>query len=220
MIKPKKISAYAINLVKRPDRKASVLREFVNKREFRLAIVPAVVHEVGSYGLWQTICRIVKHANDVSLDYVLICEDDHQFTESYSAAVLNRAIASAAHLNADVLCGGVSWFNQVLQIEKCLFWVDRFNATQFMVIFRKFYDKMIAAEFNEGDDADLKISSLTDDILLVYPYISIQKEFGYSDVTLKNAKEGYVTGLFENREQKLKQLEAVASYYGINDDAL
>lgn len=215
MMETDKIPTYAINLLKRPDRKESLIREFMGKDEFQLTVVPAVEHEIGSFGLWQTICNITRYAHDASLGYVLICEDDHQFTENYHADLLHHAISQAKQLDTDILCGGVSWFNTTLQIDKHLFWVDKFNATQFIVIFKRFFNKIMKADFSPGDDADFKISSLSDSILIMNPYISIQKEFGYSDVTSNNAKVGYVTDIFENSKQKLEQLASVANFYGI-----
>lgn len=39
-----KINVYAINLVRRTDRKASIVSEFFNKKAFRLTVVPAIEH--------------------------------------------------------------------------------------------------------------------------------------------------------------------------------
>ncbi|RVT75307.1 glycosyl transferase [Flavobacterium sufflavum] len=215
MKKLNKVPSYAINLEKRTDRKINILSEFENRKEFILTIIPAIEDEVGSYGLWQTIHSIVNLANEECLEYVLICEDDHQFTTSYSASMLYSAIDESLHRDADVLLGSVSWFDQVLQVDKNLFWVDRFNGTQFMIIFQKFYQKILNIDFYKTDIADMKISSLTDAIFVMYPFISVQKEFGYSDVTQKNNEEGRITELYRLRNEKLMHLDKVATFYGL-----
>ncbi|MBA0883533.1 glycosyl transferase [Flavobacterium undicola] len=215
MKKLNKVPSYAINLEKRTDRKINILSEFENRKEFTLTIIPAIEDEVGSYGLWQTIHSIVNLANEECLEYVLICEDDHQFTTSYSASMLYSAIDESLHRDADVLLGSVSWFDQVLQVDKNLFWVDRFNGTQFMIIFQKFYQKILNIDFYKTDIADMKISSLTDGIFVMYPFISVQKEFGYSDVTQKNNEEGRITELYRLRNEKLMHLDKVATFYGL-----
>lgn len=114
MMEPDQIPTYAINLTRRTERKQSLLDEFAGRKEFRLTVVPAIEHKVGSFGLWQSIYGIVHEANEMSLHYVLICEDDHIFTKDYSVEKLYMAIDKSIALNANVLLGSVSWFNQVL----------------------------------------------------------------------------------------------------------
>ncbi len=214
-MKYSQIPTYGINLRKRSERKKSLLAEFMNRKEFSLTIVPAIEHSVGSFGLWQTVHGIVKHANETSLDYILICEDDHIFTEEYDFAQFRLAIDSCIKMEADVLLGSVSWFDQVLQVNKHLFWVDRFNGTQFMLIFKKYYETILNFDFQIHDIIDMKISSVTDSIFVMFPFISVQKEFGYSDVTVKNNDHGHVTELFEKRNTKLMHLAKVSDYYGL-----
>lgn len=209
-----KITSYVINLAKRKDRFDHIVREFSGKEEFELKITPAIAHRIGAIGLWQTINKIIKEAQKCRDKYVIICEDDHQFTESYDPGVFKTAIALAIQLRADILSGGVSWFDTAIQVDKQLFWVNYFSGAQFLVIFRKFYEKILDAEFNEGDAADFKLSSLTDEIFVTYPFVSVQREFGYSDVTEKNGEEGRITELFESRNEKLSQLYTMAEFYG------
>lgn len=211
------IPCFVINLAKRTDRKASIVSEFSGREEYQFNIVSAEEHEIGSYSLWLTICNIVRHAYGIGLDYILICEDDHQFTKDYNELVLFKAINQSVTRNADVLLGSVSWFNHVLQVQNGLFWTDCFSATQFMVIFRKFYHRILRTEFQLTDIADMKISSITKNIFIMYPFISVQKEFGYSDVTQRNSERGRVTDLFLSTQDKLMQLDKTAEFYGLFD---
>jgi len=206
---------FAINLVKRTDRKTNLLFEFSNRKEFSLTIVPAIEHQVGSFGLWQTICHIIEQADEKGFDKIIICEDDHVFTDAYTPEVLADALRKVIGFHADVLLGGVSWFNQVLQVSDGLFWVDRFNGAQFMVIFRNFYQTILTTDFQVGDNADFKISSLTDEIFVMCPFISFQREFGYSDVTEVNEEPGRITSLFNRRNEKLLQLDKVNRFYAL-----
>ena len=85
---------------------------------------------------------------------------------------------------------------------------------QFTIIFQKFYNTLLAlGEIEEEFALDFKISELSDSIFVMYPFISVQKEFGYSDVTSKNAEEGYVEGLFKGTSQKLNMLKRVKAEY-------
>ncbi len=207
------IPTYAINLEKRTDRKANIFAEFNGRSEFTLTIVPAVEHIIGAIGLWSSILTIIQKEKQIGSEYILICEDDHQFTKEYKKESIFGNINKAKNAGADILLGGVSWFGTVLQISEELFWVDCFNATQFMIIFKKFYNKLLESKFTEKDNADFKISSLSDNIMIMYPFISTQKEFGYSDVTKENGEEGRVTTLFTNKMEKLTQLQTVTKFY-------
>jgi hypothetical protein len=213
-----KINVYAINLVKRTDRKASILSEFADKEEFQLTIVPAIEHTVGAVGLWNTICGIVERSGEEDLDYVIICQDDHTFTSHYPVISLQKAIADAILFQADVLLGGVSWFTTCIPVGKNLNWVEKFSGLQFAVVFKKFYTKILNANFQHGNAADYKMSLLSDQIYFIYPFISIQKDFGYSDVTIKNNEKNRVGELFKDADNLVKATKQVISFYKKNID--
>ena len=208
-----RIPTYIVNLKFRPERKENLIKEFEGRNEFNISVVDAISHEVGAIGLWETIKHIIQDLAKERDDYILICEDDHQFTKIYDKKKLLLNIQTAKQLNADILLGGVSWFEDALQINEQLFWVKKFTGAQFMLVFKKFYKKILDANFNNLDNADLKISSLTNNKFLIYPFISIQKEFGYSDITSKNNTKGYVKKLFKDANKALINLVKVKSFY-------
>ncbi|GGC36259.1 glycosyl transferase [Parapedobacter defluvii] len=210
-----RIKTFVINLSKRKDRKQSIISEFGGRKEFEVFIVPASRHKIGAIGLWNSICQIIQNALTGKDDFIIICEDDHVFTKEYNTKRLFDSISMAGEWKADVLLGGVSWLDSTLQVDKEIFWVNRFNGLQFTVVFRKFFERILRAEFVPGDDADLKFSTLSDAVFLLHPFISIQKEFGYSDITTGNDKKGKVSSLFSAQTEKLNQLKSVASYYKI-----
>lgn len=207
------IPTYVINLTNRTDRKEHTINEFKKHQEFDLQIVTAIEHERGAMGLWQTIQKIITEAEKLDNEFIIICQDDHSFTKKYSSNYLFRAIDESQQKDTDVLLGGVSWFADALQVSTNLFWVDRFTGLQFMVVFKKFYKKILETDFNSVVAGDFKISELTDHKLIMYPFISVQKEFGYSDVTQKNNLQGRVTELFNRSTEKLLQLDKVDAFY-------
>lgn len=85
-----------------------------------------------------------------------------------------------------MLLAGVSWYQDAFQISEILFWIEKFTGAQFMIIFRKFFQRIVDTNFSHLDAVDAKIASLSDSIYLTYPFISVQKKFGYSDVTEMN----------------------------------
>lgn len=68
-----------------------------------------------------------------------------------------------------------------------------------MVIYRKFFPTIkTITGFNGSEALDHKLSNLTTNIFVLYPFISVQKEFGYSDVTFLNSNSGRVTQLLNS----------------------
>lgn len=207
------IPVYAVNLAQRTDRKEHIISQFRGRKEFELNIVPAIEHKIGAYGLWQTLRQIVKLELDNASEYFVLCEDDHTFTDNYKPELLLRCIQIAQQLNADILSGGVSWFNCGVLIHKNLYWIDKFNGLQFTVFFNKFYSAFMDADFGEHPIVDINIADISENKFVIYPYISVQKEFGYSDVTSKNAEDGYVESIFKASEARFKLMTKVKQFY-------
>jgi hypothetical protein len=207
----RKFPIHIINLKKRPDRLASIQCELSGRNEFDLVIVEAIEHPNGAMGLWQTIHSIVSSATDEEL--IIICEDDHQFTDAYSPEVLTSCIEEGIARDADILLGGISWFNEAAQISEHLFSVETFSATQFVVVFKKFYQNILDADFGDCDTADYKLAALTQKKFVIYPFISTQKEFGYSDATSRNNNFGRVTAIFNASFQRLTLLNEIWTFY-------
>jgi GR25 family glycosyltransferase involved in LPS biosynthesis len=208
-----RIPTYVINLKDRADRLDHIQQQFIDKPEYEVTVFEAIPHLVGAIGLWESTVNIVKLAQQRDLEYVLICEDDLQFTENYSLKNLRRCITKAYTQECDVLLGGIHWFNSALKIAPSLVWIDIFTATHFMIVFRSFYNIVLEASFGPDDSSDLKIAELTENKLVIYPFIVTQKEFGYSDITPQHSEPGYVNRLFNDVSQILKQLNNVRAFY-------
>lgn len=202
-----------INLKERPDRLEHILREFQSRQEFRWSIVHTERKKNGRRGLWDNLLKVVRHAKKIQMPYIIFCEDDHLFTRSYNYETLSNAIKDADRYRADLLLGGVSWFDNAFQINKKLFWVSQFTGLQFSVIYARFYDVILGAEFGPVDVADIKLSELSRKKFVIHPFISIQKEFGYSDITTKNNQAGYIKRLFRSSSITLHRLKKVRRFY-------
>lgn len=201
---------FVINLKKRTDRKKHIVNEFSSREEFALNIVEADENPKGCLGLWSTIQRILANINQ---QYIIVCEDDLEFTKYYSKNYLNDSIVKARKLNADILLGGISWCSSFIQVSPKLFWVEKFGGAQFMVIFQKFVEVILNAGMENFDAADYKIASLSNSALFMYPFISTQKEFGYSDATADNNRPGRVSAFFKSTSQKIALLKQVDQTY-------
>lgn len=204
------IPVYAINLKERTDRREHLLKEFQNKEEFELTIVDASVHSIGAVGLWNSIVRAVEMAKEKGDDIIIICEDDHFFTKNYSSKLLFREIVEANVQGADVLLGGICGFGHAARAGVCRYRVDWFWSTQFVVVYSHFFDKIVSYQFADTDTADGVLSELAANKMVIFPFISEQKEFGYSDVTMHNNRVGAVDTFFEQAKRRLSLINTLA----------
>ncbi len=204
------ISTYVINLPERTDRKKNIESQFQNRPEFLLKMVPAEVHKIGAFGLWLSIKKIIKYAlTQTADDVILICEDDHVFTNSYNKNYFFKNIFKAAEYNTQIIFGGVGGVHNIVSITNHLYWVNMVWCTQFIVIYRDAFQIILDADFTEKDVADEFLCKLLPNKLVMWPFISIQQEFGYSDVTSNNAQKGTITSYFTEANRKFERYNAI-----------
>ena len=210
------IPTYVINLTDRTERKAHIMAQFADRKEFAVTIVEACKHKIGAVGLWLSIRKIIEMAKDNEDDVIIISEDDHQFTESYCKELLISNIIEAHAQGADYISGGTSKFDQIIPITKNRYWTNHCLATQFIIIYRNFFDKILEEPFNDEVIADLLLSEMTPNKMLLYPSISTQKDFGYSDITnIHNVVPNFVASQFQKANARMKSIHAVIEKYKI-----
>ncbi|EEI92470.1 hypothetical protein HMPREF0765_2085 [Sphingobacterium spiritivorum ATCC 33300] len=200
------IPVYLINLPERKDRLKHSMTQFKDKSEFYITIIEACKHERGNYGLWMSIVKAVKMAKDNDDDVMILCEDDHKFTSDYTKEILFRNIIESNEEGAKILLGGVSNFNQAIPLSTNRCWVDFFQYTQFTIIFKSFFDEILSEPFGAEDAADLKFSHMTSHKMIFYPFISVHKDFGYSDIPVPGLDTARYSLLFENSMKKLDKI--------------
>lgn len=205
------LPVYVINLKDRTERKQHIMEQFQGKTEFALTWVEAVEHPIGAVGLWQSMVKAVKMAEKNEDDIMIICEDDHTFTPAYRKEYLLANIIGANEQGSELLSGGIGGFGAAVPVAANRYWVDWFWSTQFIVIFKLLFQKILDYEFKDTDTADGVLSVLAKDKMTVYPFISIQKDFGYSDVTRTNNEiSGMITNHFRQTDMRLSVIHSVA----------
>ena len=209
----KSIPVHIINLKKRVERKSHILKEFSKHPEFEPILIEAIECSDGAVGLWMTILKILKEGRLFLDKCIVICEDDHEFTEEYSTDLLLDAIDFVSEKKGDILFAGTSWFNNAVPVTEHIYWVEKSSGTQFMIIFKGFFNSIINAPFSDSDAADTKISVLTDKKYFISPFFSVQKEFGYSDVTPRNSVAGRVDRLFDSSLRKTEIINYLYKFY-------
>lgn len=206
----KYIPVYVINMKTRPERKEHIMREFEGRKEFDITIVEACTHEKGTIGLWNSIVKIVNQAQKNGDDVIILCEDDHFFTEYYSAGLLMKEIKEAYMQEADILSGGIGGFGNAVPVGYHRYWVDWLWCTQFVVVYRRFFRAILSYNFKDTDTADGVFSELSTNKMVIYPFISEQIDFGYSDVTQNNKKnKGIIREYFNRANKNLFMIQTV-----------
>jgi glycosyl transferase family 25 len=210
------IKVYVANLKKRTDRLTHIKREVRNKNEFDVKYVNAIEDKIGDLGLWKTLRHCVQSAKDNNEDVIVFCEDDHIFTDNYNKEFLMKNIVVGNSYNAELLIGGsTGGFNVTVPITQHLIWVDHYYSNNFLVIYRRFFDHILSKlDFNPLVKVDNTLAALAVAKFILYPYISVQKNFKYSDVTpYNNLYPEQIAQRFENAEKRLKIVSDIYLHY-------
>lgn len=208
------LPVYIINLPNRPERLRHSLRQFEGRDEFDVNVIEATYDKIGALGLWKSIKMVIRNAIEKDEDMCIICEDDHTFTESYSRNRFIMNILEAHRLKAAYLLGGITGgFSNMLVLPSGLCWLDAFWGTQFVVVFKSFYERILNEDFLDSDVADAKFSEMTSNKFVIYPMISHQTDFGYSDVTDVNASKGHIEAITSATESRMERLVRKSRLY-------
>lgn len=212
------LPTYVIHNPKRLERKIHIEHQFADKSEFDVQIIEAVIENNGAVGLWKSICKIIKIAQAAHEDCIVICEDDHTFTSAYNKAFFLAQLIEASRHHVELLIGGIGGFGQAVQLADYRFWIDWFYSTQFLVVFEPLFDKILEADFTATDTADGMLSTLTVEKQVIVPFLSVQTDFGYSDVTQANhVQRKLVEELFTYTEARLSYLKYIRHKYAAID---
>ena len=209
------LPVYVINLEERTERRQHIEEQFSDRTEFELTWIKAVKHPIGAVGLWKSMVQAIRKAEENEDDIIIICEDDHTFTPAYNKEYLFRNILEAETQGIELLSGGIGGFGMAVPVADNRYWVDWFWSTQFIIVFKPFFKRILDYDFKYTDTADGVLSLLTMDKATMYPFISIQTDFGYSDVTrTNNDSVGLVDQLFLRSALRLRIVQQVAHKYG------
>ena len=212
MIHP--IKVYCPNLTNRSERRRHIECEFKNRSEFALTIIPAIEdRENGANGLYQTFIHILntEMKNPDPNGFFIFAEDDHKFLPSYSTEYLFHSIDVANQLEAHLLVGGPTFFHIPIQCTPDLFWVRVFNGTQFTIVFHRIFKLYQAIVEDKRKILDVSLSEICNKTFTMYPPISAQKDFGYSDATpeLYETSGEYLMKLSKTATQRLSILNQI-----------
>lgn len=178
-----KMPVFAINLPHNSKRKDYVREQFKNRCEFKLNIFRGVKSKIGYIGFLKSMKKVIKLAIQSDYDFIVICSDDHEFTENYTKERFINCVIDAGNAGAKILLGGVERYGEVVPLTDDLFWVDHFSYSTFYVIYKPYYQEFLQLRLNNRISHSGMISSSTSNKFLIYPFITME---GIS----KNKKRG------------------------------
>lgn len=212
------IPTYIINLPERTERLEHIKGQFAGKDEFNIQIIEACKNPVGAVGLWETVRKIIKLAIENGDDVIIICEDDHEFTSDYSRSFLLKNIMEAYLQQAEMLLGGICGLIKALPIANNRAWIGYSHCTQFTILYKPVFQKILDEPYNNNVVADILLSKMVINKMVFFPFISVQKYFGYSDVSKGNNddKEMLIRNFTRANAQLKRIYEAKAAYVDSN----
>lgn len=204
------ISTYIINLSESVERRIHIEKQFLNKPEFLLQFVTAEIHTIAAVGLWNSIIKIIEHAfYNTTDDVILICEDNHTFTDTYDRDKFFHHIFQGAKHNTHIIFGGIGGGHNIVTATDGMYWADMVWCTQFIVVFREAFPIILKSSFSESDVVDEFLSKILPNKLVIWPFISVQSEFGNSGVMEYNTHQGNIIDLFESMSRKFERYNAI-----------
>ena len=89
-----------------------------------------------------------------------------------------------------------------------------------MVVYRSAFRRILEADFGSADVADEFLSRVLPNKMVIFPFISVQRDFGYSDITASNNRPGEITCHFRNAEEKERLTSASSKNTDYTDNRI
>lgn len=182
------IKTYIIsNKDRRPDRYADVVRQFSNKSEFDVQMTQCIfLDDNRRYGLWLSMMNCIADAKKNAYEKCILVEDDAYFTDYYNENTFLQYVNYCESAGYDILNGGIyGTSNPIRNTDKEGLWdITWCWATHFIVVYNKCYDKLLNYKFElHADVADGVLNKLGLKRAVMYPFMVLQKDYGYTDIT-------------------------------------
>jgi hypothetical protein len=167
------LPVFAINCTDRESMNQRIKLNFENRDGFLLDRLYSTEHPSSAW-VWETLTDIFKRSLGASNDFVIICNEQHVFSNQFEYKYLIKNIIEGYCQNADVLCGGIDGgASYAMKISENRFWLNSFFPLRFVVFYRKFYKKFIDNPFSESSSIFSQIANLSKGVMVIHPPVSI-----------------------------------------------
>ncbi|MEX2566789.1 MAG: hypothetical protein WD431_12660, partial [Cyclobacteriaceae bacterium] len=121
---------------------------------------------------WMTLQKIVQQATDDGDDVIIVCDEDHLFTKSYSRECLIRHIVQGHQLDTRILCGGIDDFDTAIPLTQDKFWVRAFKSCSFIVLYQSVFDRILKEPLSNDSTIESLYREITSNKLVMFPFIT------------------------------------------------
>lgn len=169
-----KIPVFAISLPKNSKRRDHIREQFKNRHEFKLNIFRGVKSKIGYLGFLKSMKNVIKLAIQSDYDFIVVCSDDHEFTENYTKEKFIDCVIDAGNAGAKILLGGVERYGEVIPLTDELLWIDHFSYSTFYVIYKPYFQELLKLNLKDSISYNGIISLSTSNKFLIYPFITME----------------------------------------------
>jgi glycosyl transferase family 25 len=207
------ISTYIIYSNHNKERLNYIQSQFVGSNEFDVKIIKTRSHQNRNFEIWNCIKKITSMAIKSEEDVIIICEDDHMFTEGYEKKKLIENIIDAHEQGAALLIGGVSSFDHVIPVTKNRFWVNSFKSMQFLILYKSLFEKILGYKFKRNDSPEEVLSEMTGHKMIIYPFVSVKRSF--NNLETINSNNFLIRDDFRNSSERIKRIQSALLRYRV-----
>ncbi|GEM_PF-6416761 len=150
---------------------ASNISDFINqfhgKTEFDLTIIATSITD-----FWNAVQDCVRKSMKDGDELIIICSERHSFTKDYHRDIFFKDTIRTQGMGCDILLIGTNGFNHAVPISDTLFWIDKFENAEFIVIYRKLFNKILENHITHPTISNC-LSHLASNIICTTPFMSL-----------------------------------------------
>lgn len=203
------ISTFIIIAPERAERRVHITNEFKGRTQFHTTIVNVSPHNNRASSLWQSIRKVIQMAVDNDDDVIVLCHDNHEFTPDYSPEYFLKNIVEAHEQGCDYLSGGTPKFEHAVPVGPNRFWTDHCLSIQFIVLYRKFFRKVLDEPLDDTVMPDIKLSKMTSHKMILHPFVSRPRDFNSKITPIHNMQKSLIQRMFVATDKRLSKLREV-----------
>lgn len=149
--------------------KKNILKEFSDKKEFNIEWIKLgnQLHCIDKERLNSIVNKSLKDEDD----FIIICFENHRFKNNYIQTNLLKYIYLANIYRTDILFGNGDEIDFMCKIQDELYWVNSVRGSNFIILFRNFFGRLLDLDFSGNINFSEKISTLSTNKLIIHPFI-------------------------------------------------
>ena len=191
------------------DNLSDFVDQFCGKTEFDLILTATSVSDY-----WDTIRNCVSKSIEDDDELIIISSERHCFTKDYDRDTFFKSIIRSQRMGCDIFLTGTCGFNHAVPLSDNMFWIDKFENAEFIVIYRKLYEKILDNSITLPSISNC-LSYLAPTIICTTPFMSgyLKKNSSIPDIEMV---DNFYLESYHIAYEKLKLYSKVYVKYNID----